>query len=264
LVNQRLPVCDLTAEHVENAFLGLEDKPPSYNQHRGQLRSVLGYAVKRKWASSNVAADVDALPVGKKPIQFITAETAEGLLRYAERENPDLIPVLVLGLFCGIRMNEIIKMKWSDIRTNGAGEVWVVVRPEVAKTRRARDLYGKMEPNAQVWLKKYCLRPGDRLITSHFTRDTLMEARRKAYRAVTGKNAPQNYARHSFATMHVHKYHDAGRLILIVGHSNSTITFSNYASLACSEEEAIRYFNIMPTTPALVVRESATQLQVAG
>ena len=78
--------------------------------------------------------------------------------RHAAADDLELLPFLVLGLFCGVRSDgELQKLQWSDIDLN---DKIVTIRPEVSKTKRRR--FVDLSNNAKAWLQLFIQRAGIR------------------------------------------------------------------------------------------------------
>ena len=138
---------------------------------------------------------------------------------------------------------ERVRLLWEDLDIRRGV---LTVGSEDAKTAARRTI--KMEPCLQAWLSPFAGLSG--LI---FDGNDLKfcSQLRNLCKAVGMKKAPKNGLRHSFASYHVAKYQDAERVRgdLGLGHSTAGLLFANYRELV-SPEEAERYFNIFPPSPA--------------
>lgn len=80
----------------------------------------LMYDVAIKWelASSNPCSLIDLPPLKKKEAEFLNLEEVKALLRALESAAEDelqYVTATILTLFTGIRLGELVGLKWSDI-----------------------------------------------------------------------------------------------------------------------------------------------------
>ena len=66
-------------------------------------------------------------------------------MRTAQKYDPGMIPYLSLGIFAGIRPDEIMRLEWKDIRPDG-----ILVEGRKSKTRQRRVV--KVTDNLRAWL----------------------------------------------------------------------------------------------------------------
>ena len=59
---------------------------------------------------------VDGITVRHSAPGILTVEECEKLLRAAEQTDRGMIPWLALGLFCGIRPEEIRRLTWENVK----------------------------------------------------------------------------------------------------------------------------------------------------
>jgi integrase len=94
---------------------------------------------------------LDFIERPRREVETISADHVAKMLDHALAKDLGLLPFLVLAFFCGIRPDgELQKILWSDIHVD---DCVVVIRPEVAKTKRHR--FPELSENAIAWLKAY-------------------------------------------------------------------------------------------------------------
>jgi integrase len=120
---------------------------------------------------------------------------------------------------------------------------YIVVEAKTVKTRQRRTV--PVEANLKAWIDAYAPEVREGPVVRNPT------AWRKARAAIVreaGLEWGQDVARHTYATMYFGKYADRARLEANMGHvQGSGVLEANYKSLV-TEEEAARYWGIMPTT----------------
>ena len=138
----------------------------------------------------------------------------------------ELLPLLAIQAFCGVRSAETLRLRWSDIDiTRG----FVQVAAEYAKGARRRLI--EMSENLKEWLRPFADRSG-KLWSGHmqFYRDL------EAARAKAGISKwPSNALRHSYASYHLALHQNAAALALQMGHTSQAMIFSNYRELVTKQ-----------------------------
>lgn len=129
-------VADLAWQHVERFALELKRTRCMHFDRRlsngtinlaiASLHRMLGYAVRRGYASRNVVPDarreIGVLPTkgietfSQVEMQRLVAQIDEGRLRLPRRSQALLRALVFLGAMCGLRKGEILGLRWSAIR----------------------------------------------------------------------------------------------------------------------------------------------------
>lgn len=86
------------------------------------LKQIFRYALKRKWVSADVAGFVAGLDKPKIPtngtVKVFTDDEIQKLTTEAKRKfntNPNLLGMLALGIYGGLRCSEMTGLQWKDI-----------------------------------------------------------------------------------------------------------------------------------------------------
>ncbi|MGI6099782.1 MAG: tyrosine-type recombinase/integrase [Lentisphaerae bacterium] len=181
------------------------------------------------------------LPITEGDQSEVTAYTVEEARRilHAASASPraaQLVPVIALGLFAGLRPSEIQGLDWSDV---SLASKRVRVSPETAKRRRSR--YVDMPDNLVEWLTPHVRESGPvslPLITYRRERAKVMEA--------AGCTFLKDGFRHSFGTYHLAAFENPVKTALIMGHrANQDLVFTNYRKLV-TREEGQAFWQIRP------------------
>jgi len=159
--------------------------PSTMRSYLVDVRTLFAFAVKRKYLPENPALAVDLPRMDENPPGIVTPAQAKGLLDTCLDAEPDILPVLILSLFGGIRRAEAEKIEWTEI-----GAEFIGIKAEKAKTRRRRLI--PLSAQLRAWLK--CSRKiGGKLPAVNYAdklKRTLEKARLRA-------EWPQNALRHS-------------------------------------------------------------------
>lgn len=240
-------VRSLKSGEIEEWLHGLGLGPQSVNNFRAVVRAFFSYAVKRGYIETNPIAAIDKVRVGDDPPEIFTPEQLALVLAAAPT---DLLPALAIGAFAGLRASEVLRLEWSDIDLV-RGSISVAAR----KSKSARRRLVKITPNLSTWLVPYATAQGK-----------VFAGQKRAYHDAIDRLVkplaikwPLNGLRHSFASYHLEKYQDAGKLMLALGHTTTRLIFEAYRELV-TPEAAEQYWQIMsPGEPTNIVRIGAAQ-----
>ena len=148
-------MAEITQPELEKFFreLKLEDKvtpQKPYSKHvvYRYTRMLWNWAKTQKHISLNPFDDMKAPILNALTPRILTIQEAQKLIDVCHRSDREyFIPYVCLGLFCGVRTAELLKLKWSDIKPD-----WTVaITAEVAKKKRARNI--PIPLNAQLMLE---------------------------------------------------------------------------------------------------------------
>ena len=171
----------------------------------------------------------------EKGIAILKIHEAKKILQTAkDNRYLGLLDAIVLCLFCGIRTEEIKKLKWENISIE---KRVITISSEIAKKRSIR--YVDIPVNALTWLnplKKDSIVNID--YNSHYNNrlSKLIKA--------SGIKWETNIMRHSFGSYHYGLYNDSLSTSQQLGHkTGDNILFSHYRNLV-SYEDSKAYFEI--------------------
>jgi integrase len=194
--------------------------------------------VKRSYAMVNPFDAIDKVRVPAKAPGILSPEECENLLNAA---GDDILPLVSIQAFCGVRSAETLRLNWSDVDlTRG----FVQIAAEQAKGARRRLV--EMPANLKAWLLPDGARTGALWPWSHKEYYRLLEAAR--VKARIGK-WPSNALRHSYASYHLAYHQNAAALALQMGHTSQAMIFSNYREVV-ARQDAKRYWDIKPARAA--------------
>ena len=253
------PVRDITTAEIDHWLVTLLSRknpsklstPPllgslSRNHYRAALSAFLSYAIApaRGWADRNPLADLEPEKVEAGEIEAYTPEVAAKLIQAALDHKPELVPVLALGMFAGLRVSEALEIDLSKLPEN-AGEF---------RAGTGRKTGARMAPFTETcaaWMAAQPRRSGKAWTQCPRTHvDQMQEL------FTLAKVEPIfNGARHSFISYRTAETRDVARVADECGNSVGTIK-KHYRKLVTSEA-AEKFFAIRPEAEA----ENVTPIQ---
>ena len=229
---------DVTSDACERYFY--QSKTWNDTTRRSHLRHVsvlFNFAVKRGYAGINPIRAVEKpnKPPSTSRKRVVSIDNVIKLLRYAnENGYKQECAALVLILFCGVRVDEVARLTWDDIKLDEDSPV-VTLGEDQTKTGKTR--INPIPDNAMEWLK--LLRAKGSITPPNY------EGRMRYLRQQAKAGFKQNAARICFASYHLARFEDAPKTAFLLGHDNPTLLYSTYKALV-TKEAAIRYWKITP------------------
>ena len=211
--------------------------PLSRNHYRAALHALFGYAAApaRSWCSRNPVADLEPERVTTGEPEAYKPEHAASIMQTALDSKPELVPVLALGLFAGLRVSEAIEVDLDKItkdteefRVNGK------TGPRLAPCTDSLKVWLFAQPR----LKGKAWQQSPR---------KLVDEMQELFANVEVEQI-NNGARHSFISYRCAESKDIARVADECGNSVGTIK-AHYRQLVTSAE-ASRYFAIKPSKKA--------------
>ncbi len=224
-------VASITSADLDAWLAGLAVAPGTRNTFRRDLRTLFAYCTKRDWCEKDPAKhteraeSVDTPPGILTPAQLADLLTASG---------DDVLPIVAIGAFAGLRSAEIEKLDWQEVDLAGGH---IEVTAAKSKTRKRRLV--PIAPNLAKWLQPVAKVAGR--VAPIGLRKRLDAAKA---RAGLLKGWPQNALRHSYGTYRLAECADAARVSLEMGNSPAMV-FAHYRELT-TPAAANRYWEIAP------------------
>jgi integrase len=240
-------IAGITVEELDNWLRALPCSPKSRANYRANIGVLFSYATKRRMLDSNPIAHTAKPKLPDNPPEIFTVDELQSLLEAAQRTAPDVLPMLAIGGFSGLRDAEIKRLDWSEVDQK-RGHIEVKAR----KAKSARRRIVEMQPNLREWLRPYAEMTGAVAAVNWRKKLDLVRKAAKLERW------PQNGLRHSFASYRLAATHDAPRVASELGHTSPKMLYSTYRELVLPEE-AERYWKLAPVAePANVLSFSVS------
>jgi len=248
-------LASLTAEELQASLAPPGTVGASAAERIRNAKAFWRWAATKGWCE---AATFNAVSIPKAArdaaeIETLTPAEAEAILRVAEAEFPQSVPLFAVQLFAGIRAEEVTRLRAEHVSPEG-----IDLPASVTKRGRRRHI----TPNATLaaWLKKYPFKPcpnwretscavrrlagwevvsrvlNDRIAAG--TLDALPDAKRGPW--------PQNALRHSHASYAVASGVPLESLLFTFGHAGNANMLRQHYVGRSSMKTALEFFAIMP------------------
>lgn len=217
----------------------------TYNSNHARLRYIFNWCVEEGILDSSPMKKVKPKQVPYREPSYFLPEKVAAIMRAIESNPPEEDGALffIFGFFCGIRSAEIMRLEWRDIDLSSG---FVKVRQPKGFSRGIKPRIVELEPNAIRWIRKYFQPHKEGLIiTTRLTKwkKEVLEPLGLNW----GNDSNHNVMRHTYATMHVGYFRNAGATALNLGHGHSSAVLERYYMGVVSREVASKYWEIMPT-----------------
>lgn len=253
-------VRDLTLDEVKDWVDSLDLAPRTKKNELNCMAEVMIHSVTRKYVAENVLDGLTKKDRAKlygrdeeKEPEILTPNEAERLIQAAyDHPELDLLAGVTLGLFCGIRTEEIKKLDWDAVRLD---EGFVTISKNVAKKRSIRNV--TLSDNAKRWLT-LCKDKTGKITRSNFFCDfdrrfnKLLRFAKFTEMVKDGEDEKEivvwkkNAMRHSFGSYHFALHGDSIKTSNELGHKQGDgVLFAHYRALS-TNKQAGEYFAIAP------------------
>src|SRR4030095_1583041 len=231
-------IAGITVDELDDWLRALPYSPQSRTNYRRIIGLLFGYAEGRGIIDRNPITHTAKPKLIDKAPEIFKVDELRALLEAATRTAHDVVPMLAIGAFAGLREAEIQRLDWHEIDL-ARGHIEI----KAAKAKSARRRIVPIQPNLAAWLRPYAGLTGR--VVPPGARRKLDRVREEAGRA----RWPQNGLRHSFASYRLAAIHDGPRVAAELGHTSPQMLYSTYRELVLPEE-ADRYWKIDPVKEA--------------
>jgi integrase len=240
------PIAGITVDELDNWLRALPFSPQSRTNYRTVVGLLFSYADSRGIIERNPISRTAKPKLINSSPEIFSVDELRALLQAANRVAPDVLPMLAIGAFAGLREAEIQRLDWSEVdHVRGHIEV------KAAKAKSARRRIVPTQPNLAAWLQPYSGMTGP--VVPVGARRKLARVRKAAKLARWAKNG----LRHGYASYRLAATHDAPRVASELGHTSPQMLYSTYRELVLPED-AERYWQIAPDKAANVIAFEAS------
>jgi integrase len=232
------PVAGITVEELDNWLRALPGSPKTRTNFRANVGVLFSYAARRRMIDFNPVLHTAKPKLPDNPPEIFHVDELRALLEAANHVAPDVLPMLAIGAFAGLRDAEIKRLDWREV---DLARGFIEVKGSKAKSARRRIV--QIQPSLGAWLRPYAGMKGSLAPVG---------ARKKldCVRKAAGLTRwPKNGLRHSFASYRLAATHDAPRVASELGHTSPQMLYSTYRELV-APEEAERYWKLVPDVKA--------------
>jgi integrase len=231
-------IASIAVDELDTWLRDLPLSPKSRANYRANIGVLFSYAEQRGIIDRNPIPRTAKPKLIDRPPEIFTVDELRSLLEAATLTARDVVPMLAIGAFAGLREAEIQRLDWSEVDL-ARGHIEV----KAAKAKSARRRIIPIQPNLAAWLRPYTS-PSGRVVPAG-ARRKLDRVREEAGLA----RWPQNGLRHSFASYRLAAIHDPPRVSTELGHTSPQMLYSTYRELVLPEE-AEKYWKISPAVEA--------------
>lgn len=232
---------DLTSRHIEKF---LDSKPwaaTTRDGMRNRLSAFFGWSKKQGYCALNPVDAIEAESVEKQRPRIFSVEQVQRLLDTAHVLDPSLLAYLALGMFCGLRPEELQRLPGDSVKLE---QGIVDIPPHVSKTRDRRIV--ELSDNARAWLR----------LCPSFARGYSHATFRRRHRALTRLAHvvwSPDVMRHTFASYHIAKHESADKTAHELGHHGSTRMLFRHYKATVTKEDAAQFWSLEPVVLLSVV-----------
>jgi integrase len=234
-------IADVQTQDIDGWLRRLKGSPRSRNNDRNVIVSLFNFAKSSGYLNRDRTTAAAHTALARKNVEAIEIFTPQEFAKLLTAASDAVLPLFVLGGFCGLRTSEVLRLNWEDLRWP---ESSIVISAAVSKTR-TRRLAPMTEP-ATAWLSRWRGRTG-RVLPFDRSEQRVWSISRRA-----GVMWRKNGLRHSFITYRLGMLRDPVRVAFECGNSPQVIR-SNYDAVA-TEQYGKLWFSIKPKTAAKVAQ----------
>ena len=232
-------------DHMIETWLDKKKSSPvTWNADLRGVKTLLNYAVKRRYIDRSPAAGVDFVRVRMGPPSVFSVEQAEDVLLWCINKKPEMVPYYALALFGGLRPDEIKRVPSRQINLPDR----IITLTDADTKTRMRHV--KIQRNLAVWLGRFPVET-DRVFWKRYWHDKLV--------GDLGYGSwPNDVCRKSFISYHLAAFRNLADTVQEAGHRDSKMIFTNYRNTQTLTKEQITsdyskaYWRI---TPASVLKK---------
>jgi len=226
---------EITEAELAEWLDSVSTSPTNRHNYRRSVMQLYRAAMRKRWCDANTMAEAtDCVQLEEKPAGILTVEQCARLLEQSATYG--LTAYAVIGLFCGLRREELARLQWSAVKLS---ERIITVGAEVAKLRRQRHV--TITDTAAGWLS------GIVKTTGPIVDPENLRKRFDAWRrAAEVRRWPNNALRHTFGSIHLATFKDEVRTAYEMGNSPDMV-HRHYKALV-TEASAAKYWGLRPET----------------
>lgn len=236
------PIASVTVEEVDDWLRNLDCAPKTRANFRANVGVMFSYAKQRRMIDSNPVEQTSAPKLIDQAPEIFAVEELTTLLNTATSVAPDVVPMLAIGAFAGLRDAEIKRLDWSEVNLPRG---FIEVKAKKAKSARRRLV--RIQPNLAAWLSPFAALSG--AVAPNNSRKKID----RVCHEVRLTRWPLNGLRHSFASYRLAATNDAAAVASELGHTSTKMLYANYRELVLPEE-AERYWRIVPRHQSNIVQ----------
>lgn len=240
---------ELTAGQLEHAVVNLGLRPKTRNEYRITLGNLFTWAAKQNPPlvpkGFNPGKEMERCKIKHGDVKFLRVSELNRILTSLPAKRPDLLPLVTLVCFAGLRPSEAARLEWNEV-----GDDYIRLPGFKSKTGHPRQI--PIRPNLKLWLALWRKESG--LVCP----DVSLEHVNTAIRRHSGVRLSHDAMRHGYGTHRQRVVNNVGQVAEEMGHS-MVICRRHYLNAFCTDAEATAWFSLVPQKPANVIELSNSQ-----
>ena len=231
-----MQIADLSTQDIDGFLRTQTWGPVTKNNTRRNIVTLF------KWSRGQGYLQEDKKTAAERCMTFIVPDHAPAIWTPDEMRKllsvclPNLLPLVAIGAFAGIRSAEIDRLEWEEVLWD---QGFIEIKAKKAKTKARRLV--PLRDNLKKWLEPYRKESGP---VCHLANHAL---RLNYLGEKAGFGWRQNALRHSYASYRLAESQDAAKTALELGNSPEKL-FRHYRELV-TPAAAAEWFKIMPPAP---------------
>lgn len=265
------PINELNKDEIFQWLISIKGSGRTRQNYRVDFGEILRFAASKRYAQQNpldglTKQETNAITgvEENRQINILTIEQTKRLLAaalatqdapYGNKRNGSrrvgMLPAIVLGLFCGLRTEELKRLGWQHIHLDEE-KPYVSIGSEIAKKRRKRNV--EIPENAKAWLLPYKQNSGPVGEHRHVTdfdkrfRKVLQAGEFGYWKDIKKKKVwysewKENYMRHTYGSALYALTNDSMYVSSQLGHRSDDVLFAHYRELM-TKDAAGEYFSL--------------------
>ena len=226
------PILDVTGPDVDAWLRALEISAVTRNSMLRCIKVLFSFAKGQNYLPDEKTTVVEQVQLVRVKSDDVVIFTPEEMTKLLHNAPPELVPILAIGAFSGIRMAELNRLDWKAVDLD---RKIIEVRAGQAKTASRRVI--PISDNLAAWLT-----PLER--KGKIVRAKELQTHVPALARALKIEWPRNVLRHSFISYRIAVVQSADQVALEAGNSPSII-FKHYRELT-TPEQAAKWFAILP------------------
>ena len=226
------PILEVTGPDVDAWLRGLDVTTVTRNSMLRCIKVLFSFAKAQNYLPDEKTTAVEQIQLVRVKSDDVEIFTPAEMTKLLHHASPELVPILAIGAFSGIRMAELNRLDWKAVDLDRR---IIEVRAGQAKTASRRVI--PITDNLAAWLT-----PLER--KGKIVRAKELQTHVPALARALKIEWPRNVLRHSFISYRIAVVQSADQVALESGNSPSII-FKHYRELT-TPEIAEKWFAIVP------------------
>jgi len=236
------PISQVTRAMLREYLMNLTDakkvalKKRTRRNHQRIITSLFHFARRQRYITADHLDDIAEMEMPKAEVVKTGIFTPEEIRSILEAAPRDILPILAIGAFAGLRTAELSRITWDNVKLS---ERCIEIDQKDAKTKTRR--LAPITENLALWLADYSGATG---LVSPAPTDRAMNHRMVRTAAKAGVKWVDNGLRHSFCSYRLATEHDVNRVAKEAG--NSAIMIERHYKALVTEAQGKAWFAVKP------------------